>query len=286
MTELKDVVEAMQAGPRSGRTPDSGQDPGQATMHKSLVAKLCEVVAATERVPKNGWNDFHKYAFARESDIVEAIRGELAARHVFIFPTVASHERKEHTTEKGRKTFLTDIIVNWMFVDGDSAETFTVSIPGCGEDSGDKGFYKAFTGSEKYMLTKSFLIPTGDDPENDDGKPGPQPDRAAAQSPLNMQQQTSQVPHPGMSAMAQPNASSGETTHKGRVGQVTGSTDGKCWFLSIGDIGTKGNGTIWTRDEELANSLVKSQGMNIQARMRSKTPGKYQILSFIPEENQ
>jgi hypothetical protein len=37
---------------------------------------------------------------------------------------------------------------------------------GTGEDNSDKGTYKGITGGLKYILMKTFLIYTGDDPEN------------------------------------------------------------------------------------------------------------------------
>ena len=129
------------------------------TGKQNLVQKLCSVMAAVERVAKNGRNEFHKYDYAREADIVEAIRGELAKRNLFIFPSVRTHTR---TGE------ITDIMVRWKFCDGDSGEIEECDIPGSGHDRSDKGVYKALTGSEKYFLMKAFLIPTGDDPEKDE----------------------------------------------------------------------------------------------------------------------
>ena len=35
----------------------------------ALAKKLAEVMAAVERVPKRGRNDFHKYDYATEADI-------------------------------------------------------------------------------------------------------------------------------------------------------------------------------------------------------------------------
>jgi hypothetical protein len=125
---------------------------------KNLVQKLCEVMAAVGTVAKKGTNTFHNYKYAKEADIVEAIRGELSQRNLFIFPHVTSHSRTDG---------ITDIMVRWTFTDGDSGEERWCDIPGSGQDKGDKGVYKALTGSEKYFLMKSFLIPTGDDPEAD-----------------------------------------------------------------------------------------------------------------------
>ena len=242
---------------------------------KNLVTKLCEVVAATERVPKNGWNDFHKYKFAMESDIVESIRGELSKRNVFIFPSITHHNRVTKEGEKGG--YLTDIDVLWTFVDGDSGEERVISVPGCGEDKGDKGLYKAFTGSEKYMLTKSFLIPTGDDPENDGGDK-PEPPRQGREYKLN--------PAPA-APMAQAPADSSDSHQVGCINSVTASADGGCWFVDLGTFSQKGSGnSVWTRNKDLAESLRVDQGRVVRAHLRSKKKGSYQLCSYIPEDEQ
>ena len=49
---------------------------------------------------------------------------------------------------------------------------------GSGDDPADKGLYSAYTGAVKYFLMKAFLIPTGDDPEADEGT-----DKRAAEKP-------------------------------------------------------------------------------------------------------
>ena len=137
---------------------------------KSLVEKLAEVMGAVGWIEKSGYNDFHRYKYAQEADLVNAIRGELSKRSIMVFPDVQEVKRSEHVVEtsKGiRKTWLTEIAVVWTFVDGESDQKHSITVHGVGEDNMDKGFYKAFTGSEKYMLMKTFLIPTGDDPEKD-----------------------------------------------------------------------------------------------------------------------
>jgi hypothetical protein len=75
----------------------------------SLYSKIAKVMGEVGRVEKRGFNDFHKYAYATEADLVEAVREKLSAA------------------------------------------------------------YKAMTGALKYFLMKTFLIPTGDDPEADTG---------------------------------------------------------------------------------------------------------------------
>lgn len=151
---------------------------------KSLVMKLCEVMAKVKYIQKLGRNSAQSYNYATEADVADALRGELAERHIFIFPNVVKNERVklERVNFKGeiKSSFATDLEMEWTFVDGETGEKFTCRIPGCSESPGDKGVYVAMTGSEKYLLMKSFLIPTGDDPENDANEP--QGSKEAAQA--------------------------------------------------------------------------------------------------------
>jgi hypothetical protein len=137
-----------------------------------LSNKLADVMAAVSRIPKNGWNDFHKYHYATEADIADAIRGELASRHVCLVPSVESYEIREIPSKKAEKDsrFVTFLSMTFTFEDGETGQRIEKRWLGAGEDSGDKGVYKAMTGAEKYFLLKTFLIPTGDDPEKDEKK--------------------------------------------------------------------------------------------------------------------
>jgi hypothetical protein len=135
---------------------------------RSLTSKLAEVMAAVERIPKNGHNDFFNYDFATEADIVAAVRQELASRHIMLIPAIVGRER-EPVGEKG--SVLTHLDMTFTFYDGESGEEKTFSWLGVGSDKDDKGAYKAMTGGEKYFLLKTFLIPTGDDPEADAERP-------------------------------------------------------------------------------------------------------------------
>jgi hypothetical protein len=96
------------------------------------------------------------------------IRGLLADNGVAFIPSVVpgSIERFEVPAKNG-VNFVTRLWLNVKFVDGDSGEILESTWPGEGQDNADKGCYKAITGAEKYALMKTFLIPTGDDPENE-----------------------------------------------------------------------------------------------------------------------
>lgn len=138
-----------------------------------LVKKLAKIVGAMKNVQKKGFNSFHKYAYVQEADLTEAVRDLLADTGVFIFASVA--EMKKEGT-------LTTVMMEFTFADGDTGASFTVRVPGCGDDKADKGVYKALTGAVKYFLMKNFLISTNDDPEADieTDKRAASPTKAAA----------------------------------------------------------------------------------------------------------
>ena len=70
-------------------------------------------------------------------------------------------------TANKKPQMLTTVKGNVEFIDGDTGESYIAEGVGQGADSGDKGVYKAITGMMKYILLKTFLVPTGDDPERD-----------------------------------------------------------------------------------------------------------------------
>jgi hypothetical protein len=72
----------------------------------------------------------------------------------------------EGLTPSGKQVLLT-LRFTWTLTDGDSGETISWQSIGTGSDATDKAAYKAATGALKYALLTGFLIPTGDDPEND-----------------------------------------------------------------------------------------------------------------------
>lgn len=166
----------------------------KAEVGANLVGKLALVMAAVERVPKNGWNDFHKYHYATEADLSDAVRSNLAKQGVMLIPTVDKIEWRAVATKNGEEKIAT-LTVRFVATDGVDKIEFTVI--GEGQDRGDKATYKAMTGATKYALLKLFLIPTGDDPEKEEGdKPAPRANakgsadaaakvRAAAAKPAN-----------------------------------------------------------------------------------------------------
>jgi hypothetical protein len=126
---------------------------------KNVYQRMHAVMAEIERVDKDKVNSFHKYAYASEQAIKEAVH-PLLVKHGIVF--TLSVNKQEVLGDRTCASF------SYRFINIDNPEdgvggTFCAQ----GEDKGDKGIYKAITGAVKYIMTSSFLIPTGDDPEKD-----------------------------------------------------------------------------------------------------------------------
>lgn len=134
-------------------------------LNDTLAAKLAWVMERAGYVQKRGWNDFHKYHYVTEGDLVAAVRPLLAQMGIIIIPSVVKSKRIDEIQERSGTSTLTHVDVEYTVTDG--KESFKFFMPGEGADRGDKGIYKAITGSMKYALYKLFEIETGDDPERD-----------------------------------------------------------------------------------------------------------------------
>ena len=136
----------------------------------NILKKLHAIMSEVSFIEKDKKNDFHGYAYASEQAIKQTIH-PLLVKHGVLF-TIAVDNTSQHaltvTTQKGQSTSnLTEARIDYHFYDVESGEVLSGTFVGMGEDKGDKGLYKAITGAIKYILTSTFLIPTGDDPENE-----------------------------------------------------------------------------------------------------------------------
>lgn len=133
----------------------------------SLHRKLSEAMAAIDWMPKTGRNTQQNYAFVSVENIKDKVRTELARRGVMIYVSTKSLDRSEFVTKS--LTTMHHIFVQGevTFADADSGEMFTVEAAGEAMDSGDKALNKAQTAMVKYALINTFLIQTGDDPDQE-----------------------------------------------------------------------------------------------------------------------
>src|SRR5699024_3158573 len=137
------------------------------TKERKLVAKLAKVMETVKYIEKRGFNRFHKYKYATESDVSEKVREVLAEEKVMMLPDVVEHTTREHLNQRGNKEYIATVKMKFTFIDGETGEEISIHSIGEGQDAGDKAVYKAITGATKYALMKAFMIPTGDDPEQD-----------------------------------------------------------------------------------------------------------------------
>lgn len=134
---------------------------------KPLLSKIKNVMKEVDNIPKNGINQSIGYNYVMEKDVVEKLRNKLIDMGIVILPSVVETKEREITLSNNKSTFISKVIMSFTFFDTDSGSSITIYGSGEGQDSLDKGIYKAITGCQKYVLLKTFLIPTGDDPECD-----------------------------------------------------------------------------------------------------------------------
>jgi len=146
----------------------------------SLYAKMAQVLAGITRIPKLGYNENFNYAFATESDIVDAVRGLMAEAGLCFFVSMEDTVSTAAKTSRGNDTTHTIVVLQISICDGDTGVCWISSWRGEAQDNQDKGIPKATTSAVKYFLLKTFLISTGnpaDDPDSDWGT-DPAPRRA------------------------------------------------------------------------------------------------------------
>lgn len=140
----------------------------------NLKQKLAEVRRRICYIQKRGHNERFNYSYVTAADIAGAVGDALAELEVVVIPRLESISHENISPNQGYPDRLTRVVMTYTFMDVNSAEELTVKMPGEGRDPGDKGPYKAMTGALKYALLQSFLIATGDDPEDersDSGQP-------------------------------------------------------------------------------------------------------------------
>jgi hypothetical protein len=134
-------------------------------MSKAIATALNNVMKKVSYVQKQQTNDFHRYKYAGEADLLEVLRPALIEEGLVLIPSVSSAGAPD---SDGNTTVLVEYTLAHK---GGDIWPDKIVMAGCGNDRakngsvGDKGIYKALTGANKYLLFKLFQIETGDDPE-------------------------------------------------------------------------------------------------------------------------
>jgi len=125
---------------------------------KGLYPKLVAAIAEVERIGKDGTNEHFKYTYTSAEQVYRVIRDPLLRHGLVVIPSIDTFE------QNGK---LTVSRLHLTIVDSESGEKHEAFWMGEGQDSGDKGSYKAATGGMKTWLKHLFMLPADDDPEAD-----------------------------------------------------------------------------------------------------------------------
>ncbi|MGO9058943.1 MAG: ERF family protein [Candidatus Binataceae bacterium] len=132
----------------------------------NLRQKLAEVRRRIGYVQKRGHNERFNYSYVTAADIAGSVGDLLSELGVVVIPCLENIEY-ESATGRGETTRMARVVMAYTFADVDSGEEVIAKVAGQGLDPGDKAPYKAMTGALKYALLQSFLLATGDDPEDE-----------------------------------------------------------------------------------------------------------------------
>ena len=128
-------------------------------MAKNLHQKMLEVMKAIEYLNKDDAVKYGttSYRAMSEEKVTTTVRAELIKQGIVVFPI------KQDVVKDGNIT-TTNTIYRMVNVD-DPNDFVELASSGQGADTQDKGVGKAMTYSFKYLLLRTFAIPTGEDPD-------------------------------------------------------------------------------------------------------------------------
>lgn len=118
------------------------------------------------------------YRAITEEKVTSMVGASMRKHGLVIYP-IAMTEHREDTevTRSNGKTGLdrlATVSVSYRIADVDSGESDVIASCGTGVDTQDKAIGKAMTYAYKYMMLRTFAIPTGEDPDkvaSDDVQP-------------------------------------------------------------------------------------------------------------------
>lgn len=133
---------------------------------KNLLKAIHAVMGEVDYVQKTEKNQYQGYSYANELALLSNLRPALLKHGLVICPSLDSVGDWCDTNGN------THIVMCFTIYHVETGENLSCRIPAAGNDLyrsgkvGDKGIYSALTGATKYFLFKTFLLPTGDDPES------------------------------------------------------------------------------------------------------------------------
>lgn len=136
---------------------------------RKLLLKLSVILGEVGAIPKTGFNKFHQYHYHSEGDINSTFQKLFHTHKIMFSASMVSSEMRETTTNKGNTEYIYKANMRFTFFDAETGESLTGCMSGEGQDNGDKALYKSISGTQKYILMKTFMITDHNDPEGDEG---------------------------------------------------------------------------------------------------------------------
>jgi len=123
-----------------------------------LYQKISAVMKDVEYLSKDDKVEFNntKYKAISEEKVTSTVRESLVRNGLIIIPVEQEH-RREGT--------LSTVDTKYKIIDIETGEYEIIVSSGTGADTQDKGVGKAMTYAYKYLLLRTFAIPTGEDPD-------------------------------------------------------------------------------------------------------------------------
>lgn len=136
---------------------------------KNLYQKISQVMQDIQYLQKDdkiSTGASGSYKAMSEEKVTQVVRESLIANGLVILPVAQSHNREElRDKESVLKGYLSIVDTQYKIVDIATGQFELLASSGTGADSQDKGVGKAMTYSYKYLLLRTFAIPTGEDPD-------------------------------------------------------------------------------------------------------------------------
>lgn len=137
----------------------------------NLIQKLNEASKHIGPIGKDGNNSFQKYRFQSETAIKYAVESAIREVGIRIIPQYEVINQYDKASKRGGENHFVDVMGTFTITDGEN--TVVGTMPGSGQDSGEKAMAKACTSAQKYFYKQLFNITDKDeDPDADDSHPG------------------------------------------------------------------------------------------------------------------
>lgn len=156
-----------------------------------LYAKMAAIMGQIDKVEKDAKMNAGalNYKYVTDVQVYHTVRKLMVEYGIALFASMIEAQQERIITGEDKygnpkDKYHTLAKFQFVLVDSETGDTMTCVWHGEADDSGDKGVNKSSTAALKYWLLKTFIIPTGDDPDGvPSGQPAPNPRRIPDAAP-------------------------------------------------------------------------------------------------------